>query len=161
MIDAIACAEDSFAVECTGSPRQAEPRIEVSVIGIVECRIPRAGRSIYGTGTRGKVERTLSQANTVKFIEIENRGPVRRFVRHTIVFPTQTSSESEGGGYLPFVLKIRHIEHAPQSMTAPGSVVVNLGNRCVSHVRFATKGERVIGSLSLIEAHATDLHTRL
>src|SRR5581483_1205852 len=61
----------------------------------------------------------------------------------------------------PFILKVRHVEHAAQPVTAPGCDVVDLIDRRSDHVSFAGEGKRVVRSLPLIKANAPDLHTRL
>src|ERR1700688_4164524 len=79
VIDAKPGANDGLSVKSGRSPSHAHARIEVFVIRIVQSRILRTRRRVYGNSERS-VERTGAQAGPVKLVEVEDRRPVGRLV---------------------------------------------------------------------------------
>src|SRR5580693_6318913 len=87
MVDAEARAENCFSMQCAGSPRQGQPRIEIDVTGVVQARVRGTRRGIGGAGTRRYVERSGPKAHSVKHIYIEHRRAVGRLVGDAVIIP--------------------------------------------------------------------------
>src|SRR5580700_851717 len=138
VIDAKSRANNGLSVKCGRSPRQAHAGIEVLVIRIIQNRICRARRSVYGSDKRS-VERTAPQAGAVKFIQIEDRSPVGRFVSHAIVFPAEPGSDRECWSHFPFILKVRHVESAAETVATPGGDKVEIRKSTGDHAQIVAK----------------------
>src|ERR1700687_3597755 len=103
-----------------GRPGDADARVEVPVVSVIESRISGAGLSVDGGG-EWAVGGTGPKTGAMKRVEIEDRGTIVRLVRHSVIFPAQPQVQREIRSHLPFVLKIGHVEGAPKFMAAPRS----------------------------------------
>src|SRR5580692_3390640 len=119
MVDAKPSANDALSVKGGWSPSQAHTRIEVFVIRIVQNGILRTGWRVDRHGER-RVKGTRAKASSVKLIEVKDGRPIRSLIRHTVVFPAKSRGYREGGRDLPFILEVRHVESAPETVAAPG-----------------------------------------
>ena len=87
VVNSKTCSNHGLSVECTRCPRHANTRIKVLVVGVIQRGILRAGRCVDGRW-EWAVNRSRSQADSMKFIEIENRGAVVCLVGHSVILPT-------------------------------------------------------------------------
>src|SRR5580658_7043567 len=103
-----------------------------------------------------------SKANSVKLIEVEYGGGVVRLVGDAIVFVAYSQVNGQRRINLPLILKIRHVEGAPQLMATPGRKVSQRAELRSDHgVVIAGKHKAVVVGLALIEAYSADFHSHL
>src|SRR6202022_116056 len=117
VIDSKPRSNDCLSVQGVRSPGQADARIEVLIVWVVQGRIFGTRRRVDWRGIRA-VCRVRPQAHAMELIEIKNRGSIVSFMRHPVVLPAEPEVKGEIGSNLPLILKIGAIERAPKFVTA-------------------------------------------
>src|SRR5271165_1414818 len=160
VINAKSGANNGLSVKRSGSPSQANARVEVLVIRIVQSGVCRTRRCIY-RNDKGSIERTAPKARAMKLIQIKDRCPVSSFGSHAIVFPAQACGDRESWSHLPFILKVGHVEAAAKTVAAPGRDEIEVRKRAGDRAQIVCEVEIVIRRLTLVETDAANFHTHL